>query len=267
MKTGIIFDIKEFSIFDGPGIRQTVFLKGCPLRCNWCHNPEGLSPLPQIMVSSNACLHCGKCKAVCEHPDKCVVCGKCVEICPANARRIAGTRMTSDELAARILKDDTYYRKYNGGVTFSGGEPLLQDAKELDPLVDALISRGIEVNFETNGSQDFTRFLRDGIIITADYKLPSSGMTDKMDTSLIKRLRSNDVLKFVVGSEDDIREMESIIDSYSPACHIFVSPVFGSMEPSRLAEWMKAYDFKEGTDIRLQVQLHKVIWSPEKRGV
>ena len=152
-------------------------------------------------------------------------------------------------------------------VTLTGGEPLLQDAKELDPLVDALILRGIEVNFETNGSQDFTRFLRDGIIITADYKLPSSGMTDKMDTSLIKKLRPVDVLKFVVGSEDDIREMESVIERYSPTCHIFVSPVFGSMEPSRLAEWMKAYDFKEGTDIRLQVQLHKVIWSPEKRGV
>ena len=134
MKTGIIFDIKEFSIFDGPGIRQTVFLKGCPLRCNWCHNPEGLSPLPQIMVSKNACLHCGKCEASCEHPDGCVVCGKCVEICPANARRIAGTRMTSDELAARILKDAAYYRTYNGGVTFSGGEPLLQ----ADFLVEAL---------------------------------------------------------------------------------------------------------------------------------
>ena len=134
MKTGIIFDIKEFSIFDGPGIRQTVFLKGCPLRCNWCHNPEGLSPLPQIMVSKNACLHCGKCEASCEHPDGCVVCGKCVEICPANARRIAGTRMTSDELAARILKDAAYYRTYNGGVTFSGGEPLLQ----ADFLVEVL---------------------------------------------------------------------------------------------------------------------------------
>ncbi len=126
MKTGIIFDIKEFSIFDGPGIRQTVFLKGCPLRCNWCHNPEGLSPHPQIMVSTNACLHCGKCETVCEHPEGCVVCGKCVETCPANARRIAGTLLTSDELVARIQKDAAYYRTYNGGVTFSGGEPLLQ---------------------------------------------------------------------------------------------------------------------------------------------
>ena len=171
MKTGIIFDIKEFSIFDGPGIRQTVFLKGCPLRCNWCHNPEGLSPLPQIMVSSNACLHCGKCKAVCEHPDKCVVCGKCVEICPANARRIAGTCMTSDELAARILKDDAYYRAYNGGVTFSGGEPLLQ----ADFLVEVLHKLpDVHKTIETSGYSDaetFERVLREMDYFIMDIKL------------------------------------------------------------------------------------------------
>ena len=126
MKTGYIFDIKEFSIFDGPGIRQTVFFKGCPLHCNWCHNPEGLNVIPQIMVSPNACKHCGKCLEVCEHKDKCIACGKCVELCPENARRIVGTKYTSDELVEKIKKDSAYYAQYGGGVTFSGGEPLLQ---------------------------------------------------------------------------------------------------------------------------------------------
>ena len=161
MKTGLIFDIKEFSIFDGPGIRQTVFLKGCPLRCNWCHNPEGLSAVPQIMVSQNACLHCGKCEEICEHPDGCVACGKCVEICPANARRIAGTRMTSDELAVRILKDANYYRTYQGGVTFSGGEPLLQ----ADFLIEVLqklpdVHKAIETSGYTDG-ETFERVLHE----------------------------------------------------------------------------------------------------------
>lgn len=148
MKTGVIFDIKEFSIFDGPGVRQTVFFKGCPLRCNWCHNPEGLSALPQIMVSENACVHCGKCREVCEHPGKCIVCGKCVESCPENARRIAGTRYTSEELVTKIRKDAAYYAACGGGVTFSGGEPLLQAdflAEVLDQIPD------IHKTIETSG--------------------------------------------------------------------------------------------------------------------
>ena len=131
--TGIIFDIKEFSVFDGPGIRQTVFFKGCPLRCSWCHNPEGLSVLPQLMVSKGACTDCGRCRAVCPGGN-CTACGKCVMACPSNVRRIAGEPMTAEALARVILKDADYYRRYGGGVTFSGGEPLLQSAFLLEVL-------------------------------------------------------------------------------------------------------------------------------------
>ena len=179
MKTGVIFDIREFSIFDGPGIRQTVFLQGCPLRCNWCHNPEGLSPFPQIMVSMNACIHCGKCKTVCEHPEGCVVCGKCVETCPANARRIAGTRMTSDELAARILKDSAYYRTYGGGVTFSGGEPLLQ----ADFLIEVLRKLpDVHKAIESSGFADagtFENVLNEIDYFIMDVKLMDSALHRK----------------------------------------------------------------------------------------
>jgi len=125
LKRGVIFDIKEFAIFDGPGIRQTVFLKGCPLRCSWCHNPEGLSPKPQLMVSSSGCLHCGACEAVCRQ-EHCTACGSCIPACPLHLRQLAGTVMTSAELEAKLRENSGYYAAYGGGVTFSGGEPLAQ---------------------------------------------------------------------------------------------------------------------------------------------
>ena len=83
MEQGTVFDIKEFAVYDGPGVRTTVFMKGCPLRCQWCHNPEGLSPRPQLMVSTASCTHCGACRAACPHPDApCDACGACISHCP-----------------------------------------------------------------------------------------------------------------------------------------------------------------------------------------
>lgn len=139
MTQGVVFDIKEFSVFDGPGIRQTVFLKGCPLRCSWCHNPEGLSAVPQVMVSPGACTGCGTCRSVCPCGEDgagraCSLCGACVAACPANARRIAGERMSAQQLAQVILRDAAYYASCGGGVTFSGGEPLMQGEFLLDVL-------------------------------------------------------------------------------------------------------------------------------------
>lgn len=125
MREGVVFDVEEFTVFDGPGLRQTVFLKGCPLRCSWCHNPEGLSGAPQLMVSTASCTGCGKCREVCRH-ETCISCGECIPVCPLHLRRIAGERMTSGELIRRIRKSSDYYARYGGGVTFSGGEPLMQ---------------------------------------------------------------------------------------------------------------------------------------------
>ena len=126
MSTGIVFDIKEFAVFDGPGIRTTVFMKGCPLRCQWCHNPEGLLPGPQLMVSTAACVHCGACERVCRHAGSCVACGDCVPVCRSGLRRIAGTLWSAEALTARLKKDADVYEASGGGVTFSGGEPLMQ---------------------------------------------------------------------------------------------------------------------------------------------
>lgn len=123
---GTIFDIKQFAVFDGPGIRTTVFLKGCPLRCEWCHNPEGLSFFPQLMISKSACIHCGNCAAACPTPSACTVCGRCIRACPLGLRKICGKKMDAAELAEKLLKDRDYLEKQGGGVTFSGGEPTAQ---------------------------------------------------------------------------------------------------------------------------------------------
>ena len=148
MSEGIVFDIKEFAVFDGPGIRTTVFMKGCPLRCQWCHNPEGLSPEPQLMVSAAACVHCGACARVCRHPEGCVACGACVPVCRGGLRKIAGTRWTPEALAGRLLKDADVYVASGGGVTFSGGDPLMQW-----DFVSAVIDRlgGVHTAVETSG--------------------------------------------------------------------------------------------------------------------
>ncbi len=140
MSDGIIFDLKKYSINDGPGIRTTVFLKGCPLRCQWCHNPEGQSFLPELMVRASRCLEdCSECLASCEpgalskvggipvvDREKCSACGSCAEACPTQALEMVGRRASASELIAEIEKDRIFYDESSGGVTFSGGEPLAQ---------------------------------------------------------------------------------------------------------------------------------------------
>lgn len=124
---GIIFDIKELALHDGPGARVTVFLKGCPLRCIWCHNPEGLSPQPQLMVKEQLCSHCGSCRRPCVHPE-CQPFGRCLYACPNGLIEQSGKEWTVDELVERLLGYADFFAKNGGGVTFSGGEPLLQSA-------------------------------------------------------------------------------------------------------------------------------------------
>ena len=131
----VVFDIKEFAIYDGRGVRQTVFFKGCPLRCAWCHNPEGLSKKVELAVSASSCTDCGKCRSVCPSPntwnkhfaksEECISCFKCTAICPMGLRRQMGREYSVDELSQKILSKAEYYKRCNGGVTFSGGEPLL----------------------------------------------------------------------------------------------------------------------------------------------
>ena len=136
MVKGNIFDIVRSSIVDGPGIRTTVFLKGCNLDCKWCHNPESKLTRSQIMFYKNNCVGCGACLSVCDHNaisenfefnrEKCVACGKCSTVCFNGARKFCGTYKTPLEVFNEVMLDEVFYKNSGGGVTFSGGEPMLQ---------------------------------------------------------------------------------------------------------------------------------------------
>lgn len=162
MKEGIIFSIKRFAVHDGPGIRTTVFMKGCPLRCRWCHNPEGLGTEPFVDYKKEACIGCGVCEKVCPRKaisltengfeaekTRCVHCGICAEKCPANARELTGTKKTAEELLQEIEKDKVFYDA-EGGVTFSGGEALMQ-ADFLKEVMKLCKEKNIHITLDTSG--------------------------------------------------------------------------------------------------------------------
>ena len=150
-------------------------------------------------------------------------------------------------------------------VTVTGGEPLIH-GDEVNMLIELLDNRGYEVNIETNGSIDFKPFVsnRKNVFVTMDYKCPSSGMEDEMLLSNLRQLRTKDVLKFVVGSLDDLKKAKFIIDAVQPKGQVYFSPVFGKIEPKEIVEFVLDENLN---NCKVQVQLHKVIWEPDKRGV
>ena len=183
---GQVFDVQRFSIHDGPGIRTTVFFKGCPLSCLWCQNPESLSPEPQLALYPEHCLGCGQCVQACPEtqaangraprPATCRVCGRCVAVCPAGARRIIGWAASLEELLKLALRDRPFYGGC-GGVTLGGGEPLAQwDFARA--LADRLRAEGVHVALDTAcaaGAEIIADVPGHVDLVLADLKLLSPG--------------------------------------------------------------------------------------------
>ena len=158
-----ILKIQRFSINDGPGIRTTVFFKGCPLRCAWCHNPDSIGRAPQLMLARKLCTACGACVEVCPQGvhriaegrhevrfDKCLSCGACVEACPASALTIQGEKMDVGRIMEILLRDRAYYDESGGGLTASGGEPMMQHEFTTE-LFRAARAEGIGTALDTSG--------------------------------------------------------------------------------------------------------------------
>lgn len=170
---GTIFDIKEFTVHDGPGSRITVFLKGCPLRCQWCHNPEGLRVEKQLMYKSTFCSHCGRCKMPCGHVE-CQPFDRCIHACVNGCLTIVGEDMTSNELAGRLLKNADILNRMGGGITVSGGEPMLQEAFVCD-LAEKL--GNIHKAIQTSGFTDLKTYQK--VISHFDYVMQDIKLVDR----------------------------------------------------------------------------------------
>ena len=158
-----VFDIQRFSVHDGPGIRTTVFLKGCPLNCLWCHNPESKAKYPEVMLYEKLCIGCGECVSACEDKlhtfgddgheidrENCKRCLKCASSCVAGALTVSGKEMDSSDVLSEVMRDKSFYDNSGGGVTVSGGEPLMH-TEFCAELLSAAKAQGINTAIETSG--------------------------------------------------------------------------------------------------------------------
>ena len=168
---GLISYVQKYSTKDGPGIRDTVFLKGCSLGCLWCSNPELIRPYPDLLYTRSKCVSCGVCIDACTHGalsfdgdnfiiidrEKCAACGECAAVCPEGALELVGKEITVPELVAELLKDEVFYQTSGGGVTFSGGEPLYQSGFVYQ-VAEQLKRAGIHTALDTAGDVSWSRF-------------------------------------------------------------------------------------------------------------
>ncbi len=207
--TGVIVNIQRFSLHDGPGVRSTVFFKGCPLRCRWCHNPETFTFQPTVSQDRKLCVSCGSCAAACPNgaltaaegglrydAGRCARCFACVKDCPTGALQALGREMTVDDVLNEVLPDMGMYGRTGGGVTLSGGEPAAQPAFAL-ALIRALHERGIKAALDTCGyaeSKTFLPLCREAALVLFDLKHFSDAAHRRLTGRDFKLIRRNFLL-------------------------------------------------------------------------
>jgi pyruvate formate lyase activating enzyme len=237
---GLVFNIMRFSLHDGPGIRTTVFLKGCPLRCRWCHNPESQSSEPEILYFGERCIRCGDCVLACPHgaldaqlhnsSELCLRCGECVEACPSAARQLVGRWITVEEVLAEVLKDEVFYEESGGGITISGGEPL-QQANFVEALLAACKARRLHTVLDTCGfaSSDVLRrvsehvdlFFYDLKLMNSEKHLSLTGVNNDLILQNLKMLaKDGNAIRVRVpilpGFNDDNENLDALSEYLSP---------------------------------------------------
>ena len=227
-----IFDIQKCSFVDGPGIRTTVFFKGCNLRCAWCHNPESQKKESEMLFYKNKCINCEKCKQICPNSLKfCSFCGRCEDLCPTDARKICGRQYTPQEVMKEIVKDKDFYLNTNGGVTFSGGECMLQ-IDFLEEILKDCKKEGIHTAIDTAGHirfENFERiipytdlFLYDVKCLDNEKHKRYTGVSNELILENLKRLLllgqkvwvRIPVIKDVNDSEEEMLKIKSFLDRY-----------------------------------------------------
>lgn len=230
MLKGLIFDIKEFAVYDGPGIRTTVFFKGCPLSCKWCHNPEGLVMKPELMVTKEGCIHCGACYSPCNHPE-CKGLGRCTKACTKGLVKVAGQWMGPDELEMAVRKNEVVMKQY-GGVTFSGGEPLLQH-EFLEEMLNRLYD--FHLTIETSGyaqPEIFQRIIGKLNLVYMDIKhvdpikhKEATGVGNELILSNLSWLKEQEIpfiirVPLIPGINDDKEHLAQIAPLLKGAKHL-----------------------------------------------
>lgn len=231
---GTVFDIRRYSIHDGPGIRTAVFFKGCPLACPWCHNPESRGYEPELIFRTNRCILCDDCLEACPHQavrrvqdeilidrGRCRISGSCAVACPAEALEVVGRKLTVDQVMAEVGRDRVFYEQSDGGVTFTGGEPLAQP-QFLLALLMACRGRGLHTTVDTSGFATWAvldrvrpyvdLFLYDLKLMEDERHRKWTAMSNSMILSNLQRLaRSNQNLvvriPIIPGINDDAENL------------------------------------------------------------